>query len=626
MPKVAESNGRISLSTPAGDRFLTAAEIYQAVFQGGIEVEGVNLSERDVSQSGLAFSDSPCTPALLLEATGDSGGPVVSARVAGIVKKAHAVAQADYIILNRTWYPLPVGTVEEVGSALKTFGADFGDISIGQYLQILRSAFPFDVIDDAAPSLTAERIGSSLEVPKPDGLNASLFPYQETGFRWLSFMARNGVGSILADEMGLGKTLQVIAVLLAESNAGRRPNLVVCPATIIENWRREISKFAPKLSVHIHSGPRRTGRAKILGDCDVAVCSYDTMAADIFLLSEVPWNFVVIDEAQSIKNPQAQRTIKAKRVPHRVAVAITGTPVENSLRDLWSLTDFIAPGQLGTLDSFERRYPDTESSASRLEPLVSSVLLRRRVQEVARDLPERIDIPVALEMDATGAATYEEIRTEAANRMPGSPDFVAMVPLRMFCSHPWAAGKLKDRDPFECSPKLCRLFEILEEIVVNREKALVFTSFQETADILKQLIADRLGIFAECIDGRLPVPNRQPMVDKFSSLTRSAVLVLNPKAAGVGLNITAANHVIHYNLEWNPAVEDQASARSHRRGQTRPVTVHRLFYSNTLEEVIDDRMARKRTLASTAVVGTDGREVDIADLRRALTISPVQTR
>jgi SNF2 family DNA or RNA helicase len=611
------------LETPTGEHPLTAMEIYSAIFGGGAVIEGVAVADSSFNDTGLTFSDSACSPVIIVTAEESPDGPRIFARLGGAAHGQHEIASGDYVILGSEWLPLPLGSADEIAQTLHPISVSLGEITIGEYLRLQKAQLDVPVIDRTGTLLSSSALSLSVAISPPPNLQAKFFPYQEAGFRWLAFMAKNGVGTILADEMGLGKTLQVIAVLLAETNEHRTPNLVVCPATIIENWRRECAKFAPGLSVHLHTGPRRTGRASILTQYDVVVCSYETMVTDVALLGDVQWNFVVLDEAQSIKNPEALRSTKIRLLPRRVSVAITGTPVENSLRDLWSITDFVTPGLLGSLGNFSRRFPDTQPGAAELEPYVSGLMLRRRVAEVATDLPERIDIPVPLAMDAKSASAYEEIRHEAAAKNPQSPDFAAMMPLRLFCAHPWLAERMHDQDAADCSPKLVRCHEILEEILTNGEKAIVFTSFQESADILSKTINTRFGVFTAVIDGRCPVKERQPLIDQFSATQGSAVLVLNPRAAGVGLNITAANHVIHYNLEWNPAIEDQASARSHRRGQTRPVTVHRLFYTDTVEEVADERMSRKRALSSAAVVGTDGTTVEFDDIRKAFTISPI---
>jgi len=237
-------------------------------------------------------------------------------------------------------------------------------------------------------------------------------------------------------------------------------------------------------------------------------------------------------------------------------------------------------------------------------------------------LPDRIDVPQPLELDAESAEVYEVLRLSAAQYARGNLN--TLVTLRMFCTHPWLTNQFTQTvSAADCSVKLQRLFEIMEEIVSENGKALVFTSYQKAVDLLGQELAGRFGIHTDVLDGRTPVEDRQPKIDRFSEVRTPAALVLNPKAAGTGLNITAANHVIHFNLEWNPAIEDQASARAHRRGQTQVVTVHRLFYVDTVEDVINERMARKRQLAETAVVGTDGNEADAQDILRSLQVSPM---
>jgi SNF2 family DNA or RNA helicase len=618
-------NGTIVASGPDGDFSPTAEEIYTAVFEATTSAAPPRLDAKTLLSLGVRFSDTPATPTLLISAeVSESNEPRIRCALAGKVGPAIVPTSADYVIIDSTWYPLPHNTAAEYADLLRNAGiSDPASVSFSQYLEVQKYAASFLVEDRAAEQLAAGTLSPKIPSQHPHGLAGTPYPYQQVGLQWLAFMARHGLGSILADEMGLGKTLQVIAVFLAEVEANRRPNLVVCPATLLENWRRELARFAPSLTTLVHAGPRRTGSTDDLRTPDVTVASYETVVGDISLFRGLNWNVVALDEAQNIKNPDARRTRRAKEIPKRVGIAVTGTPVENRLKDLWSLCDFALPGHLGTLSEFEKRFPDTEPGATELEPLVSAIMLRRRVRDVAADLPPRIDVPVALVMDARSAAAYEDIRGEAAANAPDAPGLAALVHLRMFCAHPWTVGKLREvSSPLDCSPKLERCFEILDEIFDSKSKAILFTSFNEAADLLEREIARRFGVPAWKINGSVPVPDRQPTVDQFAQVSGGAALVLNPKAAGVGLNITAATHVIHYNLEWNPAVEDQASARAHRRGQTRPVTVHRLFYTDTVEEVINDRMTRKRALAEHAVVGTEGKADDLADILNALKRSP----
>jgi SNF2 family DNA or RNA helicase len=515
-------------------------------------------------------------------------------------------------------------TLQDAQKLLESVGLrDFGPITLAQYMKLLRLEKAAFIIEDrTCNAFQASSIAPKLTGDPPRSLNGSLYPYQLDGYRWLSFMNEGGLGCIIADEMGLGKTVQVICLILEAVEKQKTPNLVIAPATLLENWRRELARFAPGLKVLVHGGSRRTGHPKHLQSNDVVISSFETAVADVSLFRGVRWNLFILDEAQGIKNPAAKRSIQLKTIPRQLAVAVTGTPVENRLKDLWSITDFVMPSLLGTISSFERRHPDTVAGAAILEPIVSPVILRRLVSEVARDLPERINIPVPLELDPESADAYEQIREDVVAQYGDGASLVALQKLRQFCTHPWLTDKFKNHDAAQCSLKFSRLLEILDEIISTGGKALIFTSYQESIDLLVSEIASRTGVTTDFIDGRVPVPERQKKVDLFSANPHSAVLVLNPKAAGTGLNITAANHVIHYNLEWNPAVEDQASARAHRRGQTRPVTVHRFFYAGTVEEVINDRMNHKRDLSTAAVVGTDGHGQEMEDFLRALRISP----
>ena len=608
-----------------GDFFPSAEEIYSIVFEGRGSLRGGQAAPSDFLDLGIQFSDSLATPAVIITSNiSTTGEPVIQCKLGGKIGKVVEPASLDYIIADNVWYPLPLGTTESFSKLLTDCGiSDKINVSLGQYLEIQKRAVDFSVEDHAAQQLAAGTLSKRIPERTPNGLVATPYQYQQTGLQWLGFLSSQGVGSILADEMGLGKTLQVIAVFLFEIQAKRRPNLVLCPATLLENWRRELNRFAPSLSVRIHSGSARTGMASELVQADVTVTSYETMAGDISLFRSFEWNVVALDEAQSIKNPDARRTRRAKELVRRVGIAITGTPVENRLKDLWSICDFILPGHLGTLQEFELRFPDTEPGATALEPFVSAVMLRRRVRDVATDLPARIEVPIALKLDTRSAAAYEEIRLEAMARSPQSPGLAALIYLRMFCAHPWAVGKLRDVTvPTDCSPKMERCFEILEEIFESESKVIIFTSFNEIADLLETEIRRIFNVPVSKINGSVIVPDRQKIVDRFSSTLGGAVLVLNPKAAGVGLNITAASHVIHYNLEWNPAIEDQASARSHRRGQTRPVTIHRLFYADTVEETINERMTKKRSLAEHAVIGTTGDADELTDILNALRRTP----
>ena len=609
----------------------TVNEIYAVIFEGKTDIRGHSISRDKFMECGISFSEFQPDLKIILESqTGTDQPNIFCKLMAQSGPNESSLAQIEnlwlgYAILDRVWSPLALGAEAEAETFLSGLGISlFSPVSLSGYMKLVRlekSVIPIE--DRTQHALSALSLSSSLSGELPKGFTGKLYDYQKDGFHWLSFMVRNNLGVIIADEMGLGKTVQVICLLLELKAQNKSPHLVVAPATLLENWRRELLKFAPDLKVLIHCGSRRTGYSGVLAEQDIIICSYDTVVADIALFRTVPWRVVILDEAQNIKNPEARRTLKLKTIPRDVAIAVTGTPVENYLKDLWSLTDFVLPSFLGSLDTFESRFSDTSSGAAKLENAISPIILRRRVNEVAQDLPERIEIPQALELSEDEILAYESIRV--AHQISSGGGLAALTKLRMFCTHPWLADSLiQYQDPLECSVKFRRLFEIMEEIIANNGKALVFTSYSESIDLIKTQILSRFGIFVDYIDGRVPVADRQKKVDLFTSHNGSALLVLNPKAAGVGLNITAANYVVHFNLEWNPAVEDQASARAHRRGQTKTVMIYRLFYANTVEEIVNDRMEHKRELAEIAVSGTDGKDQELNDLMRALSISPAR--
>ncbi|QHE51676.1 DEAD/DEAH box helicase [Pontibacillus sp. HMF3514] len=397
---------------------------------------------------------------------------------------------------------------------------------------------------------------------------------------------------------------------------------LVAPVSLLENWRREFEKFAPSLKVCIHQGGNRTGFYKDFLNFNVILTSYETILRDNSLFMMLNWHIVIADEAQAIKNPVARRTIAIKNLNKKISLAVTGTPIENNLIDLWSLLDFVLPGYIGELNHFKKTYTQDVESALELEPLVSPLILKRTVTEVAGDLPDKIEVPQVIELRHQEAKLYEDIREQIFDEYGDNANLVSLIKLRMFCAHPNLQTKSVYNQLHEFS-KYERLIEIVEEIRDNNEKLIIFTSYKKMTDYMVDDLSSRFGLYCDFIDGRVDVTERQKILDAFSERNGTAILVLNPKAAGSGLNITAANHVIHYNLEWNPAIEDQASARAYRRGQQRPVTIHRLFCSGTVEEIINDRLNRKRDISSAAIIGTDGSDDDKADILQGLVMSPL---
>lgn len=605
----------------------TASQIYASVVDGEQTIEGLEPGKSG-GAAGLRFSKYPANVVASVSERLAQTAPAVTfslrTQMGQVLPVGKEVLRSGHVIAGNTWYSIDAAALEELRQQLEKSGVDDPDRirTLGSLLSLKVAAASSDLVEDHLPSGSDAALRFvPEEAGAPSGVNATLYPYQLDGWRWLKFVIGEGIGGLLADEMGLGKTLQIISAM---SDCGRHPlkrTLVIAPGSLLENWRREIAKFAPALSVIKHQGPKRSGNYRDLMGYDVVVTSYDTAVGDLSQMKMIEWDAIILDEAQNIRNPDAIRTRSVKSIPRRVSLAMTGTPMENRLTDLWSIMDFVAPGYLGTVEEFAARYSDSVDGAQSVEPMVSPLMLRRRVADVAKDLPERIDIPEAVELSDAEAAEYERIRQEIFRKHGKAASLVALTSLRQFCAHPdIVAGSAGTYEGFS---KFARLQEILAEIAALGEKAIVFTSYTAMADMIARHVESVMGIFAATLDGRLAIDERQPLIDRFSAVEGPAVLVLNPKAGGAGLNITAATHVIHYNLEWNPALEDQASARAHRRGQTRPVTVRRLFCVDTVEDVVNDRVQSKREIAETAIVGMQGQNDDYADVIRALERSPV---
>lgn len=539
----------------------------------------------------------------------------------------------NWVLDGTTIRPLPHDIPDTLASIFSDVNMEQPDFS--EVLAIARrfqELVPIEVEQDvfAAAKSVAAGMGKGLAV---SDLHATPFPYQADGIAWMHQTLGITEGLILADEMGLGKTIQIIALLLMEPPSIEAPALVVCPTSLLANWQREIEKFGPSLSVLVHRGPHRTGIASGLRKAQVVIATYDTVVNDIGLMSGMRWSWVIADEAQAIKNPDSNRRQALASIPRDRTIPMTGTPVENSLTDLWSLADFAIPNLLGTREEFSQLYPDGTDTARRLSETTAPIVLRRRVTDVADALPERTDIDVPLLLGEDLAREYDRVLTETLEEYPVAGALVATGRLQMFCAHPMLRTRsgheseepdndaIVDADAGRRmpTPKLDRTVELVLEAFANDRKVLVFSVFNRIGDILHGLIDDTPGMFWGAINGSTPTDTRQALVDNFSEHVGPACMVLNPNAAGAGLNITAATVVIHYTQVWNPALEAQASARTHRRGQNQPVTIYRLFYEGTVDEVMIDRSAWKRELGNEAVPVSTREE---GDLSRALSIRP----
>jgi len=454
--------------------------------------------------------------------------------------------------------------------------------------------------------------GGAELLPPPDGLEAELRPYQARGVAWLWAMTELGLGACLADDMGLGKTLQVIALHLHRLAAGRGPTLVVCPTTLVTNWEREVRRFAPKVPVRRYHG---AGRAlEGLGAGELVVTSYGVARRDVEVLASAGFSLVVADEVQQVKNPASASAKALRRLPVASRVALTGTPMENRLSELWAVLDWATPGLLGPLEAFSRtvavpveRYRDPVAT-ERLARMVRPFLLRRRKHdpEIAPELPERIVRDVAVPLTAEQVTLYEaevreameQIRSRAGIERQGLVLRLLTV-LKQICNHP--AQYLHQRGPLAGrSGKLAALEELLQAVVDGGESVLVFSQFVEHLALIEARLGE-LGIERATISGRVSARRRTEITDAFQA-GEFPVLLLSLRAAGVGLNLTRATHVVHADRWWNPAVEDQATDRAHRIGQARTVEVHRLVAEGTVEDRIAAVIEHKRSLAE-AIVG-----------------------
>lgn len=460
------------------------------------------------------------------------------------------------------------------------------------------------------------------EIPVPADIHATLRPYQERGYSWMYRNMRIGFGSIIADDMGLGKTLQVITLLQKMKDDGQlidKRTLIVVPTGLITNWQAELQRFAPRLTVFTYHGPQRSLKAF---DADILLTTYGVLRSDITKLKKQPWRVAIIDEAQNIKNADTAQSKAVRSIPADTHIAMSGTPVENRLSEFWSIMDFCNSGYLGTAKSFKEDFANPiqrqgdEHVAERFRRITAPFLMRRLKTDktIINDLPDKIEQNELALLTESQAALYHET---LQNAMQAIEEIEAtdqqslfkrqglvlqmILALKQICNHPALFLKNGDFNP-ELSGKTEMLLTLLESIVESGQKVLVFTQFREMGDMLSQMIEQRLGERPLFLHGGCSIKQRQEMVERFQNNPRTDhIFLLSLKAAGTGLNLTAASHVIHYDLWWNPAVEAQATDRAYRIGQHQNVLVHRFITQNTFEERIDKMIQDKRHLADLTV-------------------------
>jgi SNF2 family DNA or RNA helicase len=460
-----------------------------------------------------------------------------------------------------------------------------------------------------------KRIEEAVElVPElPSTFQAELRPYQEEGFTWLCRLGALGVGACLADDMGLGKTIQALAFLL--STASKGPSLVVAPTSVCGNWVAETVRFAPTLNPVIFGGNEREQMLKNLAPMDLLIVSYGLMQQEEKLFEAVNWNVIVLDEAQAIKNETSKRTQTALKLKAGFRLITTGTPVENSLEELYTLFSFINPGLLGSKNSFNEKFAfpiereQSRSARNSLRQLIKPFILRRLRTDVLDDLPEKTEIVINVEPSTAQKAVYETLRKDIVNDLENSDNqppgqkylkiLAGITKLRLACCHPELAAPGCETE----GAKTEIFMKLVEELLENRHKALVFSQFTSFLSIVRKAL-DEKGIKYLYLDGSTPAKERNKNVARFQA-GGADLFLISLKAGGTGLNLTAANYVIHLDPWWNPAVEDQASARAHRMGQKQPVTIYRLVMKESIEEKIMALHKHKKNLAESILEGTE---------------------
>lgn len=480
------------------------------------------------------------------------------------------------------------------------------------------------------------------ELASPKGLSGTLRPYQVRGYSWLWFLRQWGLGACLADDMGLGKTIQTLALIQRDwRSKDGRPVLLVCPTSVLNNWLKEAARFTPRLPVMVHHGSGRKRGAEFKEEANrhaIVVSSYGLVQRDVKFLREVSWSGVVLDEAQNIKNPETNQARAARSLDAGYRIALTGTPVENNIGDLWSIMEFLNPGFLGSQSEFKRKFfvpiqaGRDASATERLQHITGPFILRRLKTDVSiiSDLPDKQEMKVFCSLTKEQASLYASVVRETEEALESADGIQrrglilgTLSKLKQVCNHP--AQFLGDNSSIaNRSGKLMRLSEMLEEIIEVGDRALVFSQFERMGEILQRHLQWSFGREALFLHGGVPKRRRDHMVERFQSDKDSPqIFILSLKAGGTGLNLTSANNVFHFDRWWNPAVENQATDRVFRIGQTRNVQVRKFICAGTLEERIDEMIERKQQIAERVVGAGESwlTELSNDDLREVLTLS-----
>jgi SNF2 family DNA or RNA helicase len=527
----------------------------------------------------------------------------------------------DYVLINDALIPMETSEIFALREMFNSLEVNLSQpILLGTCYSMLSMSlesglaieFSDEIVNDYHPEL--ENV-STIDLALP------LYPYQVSGVKWLAALFEEKIGGLLCDEMGLGKTAQAFGLIAHAIKSSSTSILIVTPSSLTINWEREILKFVPDLKIYSHTGSQRIFDAVKFAEQKIVLTSYDLLWRDKSMFLSKSWDMIICDEAQALKNRESKRHEVVRDLRSNRKYLVTGTPIENSLRDIWSLSEIVRPGMLGNFRTFEALIEDHYPDALRLSKYLAPLILRREVRAVMKDLPSMIETNVPIEPTPMFVSFYEEARTGSILQTEGNTALALLGRLRQICCYPrLIEPSYSDKN----DAKIIRLLEILLSIrELGEDKVIIFSSYTKSLDLLQSIIKRQLGNpYVEIIDGRISNVNRYQILDEFSQINGFAVLCINPQAGGTGLTITSANHVIHFNRQWNPAIEKQATARSYRRGQDKPVFVYKMFYLGTVEEVIHERLQSKEFLATTSLTDAVA-EGDNKEIQKALSMSPI---
>ncbi|AWR95258.1 DEAD/DEAH box helicase [Acidianus brierleyi] len=539
---------------------------------------------------------------------------------------------------NKTIIDIGGNLVEIDSSSLRRIKSIIEKIKQGKLrkIDILRESLVgnLNIKNDLLDGLNKKE---SVQLLEPYNLKAILRPYQVKGFSWIRFMNKLGLGVCLADDMGLGKTIQTIAAFSDAKIKGElSPSLVICPLSVLKNWEEELTKFAPDLSFLVFHKNRIKFKSNLnnITKFDVVLTTYNILLRDTELRN-VEWNYIVLDEAQNIKNPNAKISKAIRELKSKYRLALTGTPIENKVDDLWSIMSFLNPGLLGSYNEFKERFANPIKNGDpkvkeELRSIISPFVLRRTKydKEIINDLPEKIETNVYCNLSTEQAAMYKAQvdklldKIDAVKGMKRKGIILSTIlKLKEIVDHP---ALIKGDEPsIERSGKMIRTIDIVREALDEGDKIAIFTQFVEMGKILKNTLEREFKIETPFIYGKLSKAKRDNLISKFQNNPSVKFIVLSVKAGGFGINLTSANRVIHFDRWWNPAVEDQATDRTYRIGQTKNVIVHKLVTIGTLEEKIDQMLSLKRSLFKDIIASGDSwiTELNTEDLKKVIELS-----